>query len=58
MPVFRKYSTQNNKKVGYFQFGSHKKYYYTIGNKTSRQNAYDKAKKQQAAAYASGYRGK
>lgn len=58
MPVHRGYSTQNNKRVGYFQWGRHKKYYYTLGNKASRQEAYDKAKKQGIAAHASGYRGK
>jgi hypothetical protein len=42
----------------YYQWGNHgKKYYYTSGNKVSRENAHQKAQIQGRAAYAHGYRG-
>lgn len=41
----------------FYQWGnSGKKYYYTTGNTTSRNNAYNKAAKQAQAIYSSGYR--
>ena len=42
----------------YFRWGLHgKKYYYTTGNKKSRDAAYEKARKQAIAARASGWKG-
>jgi len=41
----------------YCQWGNHgKKYYYTSGNKSSRDVAMQKARKQAVAIYASGWR--
>jgi len=43
----------------YYQWGdSGKKYYYTSGNKQSRDAAKEKSHKQGVAIYASGWRGK
>ena len=40
----------------FYQWGDHgKKYYYVSGNKKSRDQAYEKAKKQAVAIYASGW---
>jgi len=41
--------------MGYYQWGSGKKYHYTPGNERSRKRAYSKAREQQKAAYAGGY---
>ena len=41
---------------GFYQWGNRKKYYYIIGNKMSREDAYKKAKKQARAIYARGYK--
>jgi hypothetical protein len=42
--------------MGYYQWGeSGKKYYYTPGNERARKRAKTKAKRQGAAAHASGY---
>ena len=43
----------------YYQWGeSGKKYYFKMGKEGSKTEAYNKAKKQQKAIYASGYKGK
>jgi len=43
----------------YYRWGeSGKKYYYKPGNKRSRNIAYNKARKQEIAIYASGYKKK
>lgn len=43
----------------FYQWGNTgKKYYYTAGNKQERDKAYEKARKQERAIYASGYRDK
>jgi len=56
MPVQQGYTTRNGERKGYFQWGnSGKKYLYTPGNKASRERAKSMAKKQGAAAHASGY---
>ena len=55
MPVNRR----RDKRGGFFQWGDHgKKYYYTIGDKTSREEAKRKATLQGRAAFTNGYRGK
>lgn len=42
----------------YYRWGDHgKKYYYTPNDKNSREKALAKAKLQERAAYANGYRG-
>jgi len=52
LPIRRKYTTRNGKKIGYYQFGSKgRKYYYTPGNPASRKRAYRKARKQAAAIH-------
>ena len=45
-------------KGNYYQWGSGKKYYYTAGNKSSRERAKRNAGKQGEAAYANGYKGR
>jgi hypothetical protein len=40
----------------YYQWGSQKKYYYKAGDRESRYAAYDLARKQAVAIYASGWR--
>ena len=52
MPIHR----GQNSKGPYYQWGSQKKYYYKSGDKKSRLNAMEKAKKQMVAIYASGYK--
>ena len=53
MPI----SQKTDRTGTYFQYGKHgKKYYYTTGNKKSREAAYNKAIKQMIAIYSSGYR--
>lgn len=53
MPIHRRV----NKEGTYYQWGnSGKKYYYQPKNKKSRTIAYNKAARQAAAAYASGYK--
>lgn len=55
MPIHRKKDSHGT----YYQWGnSGKKYYYKTGNKKSRENAFKKARMQEKAIYASGYRGK
>lgn len=55
MPIHREIDS----KGPYYQWGnSGKKYYYTSGNKKSRERAKNKAKKQAVAIYASGWKGK
>jgi hypothetical protein len=55
MPVHRGKDSNGS----YYQWGkSGKKYYYTSGNKKSRDVAKNKAKKQAVAIYASGYKDK
>ena len=41
----------------FYQWGNQTKYYYTPGNKKSRESALKKAQKQARAIYSSGYRG-
>jgi len=58
MPIKQGYTTRNGERRGYYQWGdSGKKYLYTPGNERSRKRAKRKARKQQKAAYASGYSG-
>lgn len=40
----------------YYQWGNAKKYYYIPNNRVSRENAYDKARRQAVAIYSSGYK--
>ena len=47
---------KNDDQGSYFQWGKQKKYYFNENNNTSRQAAYDRAKAQVAAIFASGYR--
>ena len=47
-----------NSKGPFYQWGNKTKYYYTAGDEKSRLRAYDKAKKQAAAIFSSGYRPK
>lgn len=54
MPVRR----GTDSKGSFYQWGSQKKYYYTVGNKKSREKAKIKAEKQAKAIYSSGYRNK
>jgi len=58
MPIKQGYTTKNGKRMGYYQWGDGKKYYYTPGNDASRRAAKSKARKQQQAAYANGYAGR
>lgn len=54
MPLQNGYTTKNGTRVGYYKWGdSGKKYKYTIGNRKSRENAKNKAKKQGRAIEAS-----
>ena len=39
----------------YYQWGNRKKYYYVAGNRTSREKAREKARRQAIAIYASGW---
>lgn len=58
MPVRQGYTTRDGVRVGYYQFGqSGRKYLYEPGNERSRKAAKAKAREQQKAAYASGYKG-
>lgn len=55
MPVHNGKDTKGS----FYQWGGKgKKYYYTSGNKSSRDRAKKMAGKQGAAAYANGYKGK
>lgn len=54
MPIFR---SKDSKGPYYRWGGSGKKYHYVSGNAGSREKALAKAKLQQRAAYANGYRG-
>ena len=59
MPVRLYYTTKNGKKVGYYKWGnSGKKYFFTPGNKASRKKAREKAREQEKAIHASGWRGR
>jgi len=40
----------------YYQWGTQKKYYYKSGDKISRNLAYEKARKQAVAIYATGWK--
>jgi hypothetical protein len=51
MPVKR----GKDSKGSYYQWGSQKKYYYTVGNKQARARAKNKAEKQGQAIRAAGY---
>ena len=57
MPITQGYEQFRGKRMGYYQWGSGKKYHYTVGDERARKRAKRKAEKQQAAAYASGYEG-
>lgn len=58
MPINQGYTTVNGKRMGYYQWGSEgKKYYYTPGDESERERAYQKALNQQRAARAGGYEG-
>jgi hypothetical protein len=53
MPIQRRIDS----KGPYYQWGnSGKKYYYTLGDSVSRRKAYEKARRQAIAIYASGWR--
>ena len=53
MPIYRGVE----KGRGFYKWGkSGKKYFYIIGNKISREQAYSKSLKQARAIYASGYK--
>jgi len=54
MPIHR----GKDSKGPFYQWGTQKKYYYKAGNVKSRKLAYEKAKKQAVAIYASGWKGK
>ena len=59
MPIQQGYEQRNGKRMGYYQWGeSGKRYYYTPGNELGRKRARERAERQRAAAYASGYGGK
>lgn len=55
MPIHQGYEQHNGKRMGYYQWGSQKKYYYTPGNERSRKAAKTRAEKQAEAIRASGY---
>lgn len=57
MPIKQGYEQHNGERMGYYQWGNGKKYYYTPGNEMGRKRAKTKAEQQRAAAYASGYNG-
>ena len=57
MPITQGYEQFRGERMGYYQWADGKKYHYTIGDERARQRARRKAKKQQQAAYASGYDG-
>lgn len=57
MPITQGYEQFRGKRMGYYQWGSGKKYHYTPGNEQARKRAKRKAEKQRDAAYASGYEG-
>ncbi len=55
MPINQGYEKHNGKRMGYYQWGSQKKYYYTPGNERGRKIAKARAENQRRAAYSSGY---
>ena len=57
MPLHQGYTTRNNQKVGYYQWGNQKKYFYDPGNVKEREEAKSNAVRQAQAIYASGYKG-
>jgi len=57
MPITQGYEQHRGERMGYYQWGSGTKYYYTPGNETSRKRAKTNAEQQRKAAYASGYQG-
>lgn len=57
MPIEQGYEMRDGERMGYYQWGSGEKYYYTPGNERARKAAQTKAENQRAAAYAGGYDG-
>jgi hypothetical protein len=51
MPIHR----GRDSKGPFYQWGSQTKYYYIANNAKSREQAYEKARRQEAAIYSSGY---
>jgi len=58
MPIQQGTTTRNGERVGYYRWGDDGKMYtYELGNASARRAAKSRARKQQQAAYASGYDG-
>ena len=46
---------RDGERMGYYQWGDQKKYYYMPGDEESRERAYANAQEQASAIYVSGY---